>query len=585
MNTNFNTTPSFALANPRQLRTAAAAILLASISLAGDPPSAMYPHKHSFGGPKIRPTDVAIYAPCDSAKHLFVADCGPVRRVQRYAGRGTNVVTASYAGFFNTGYPQMGLAVNDKPGSMNFGTLLATDVYFGAGILHHLDINLFPIGFGFSAPDIIAGNGFFDPMLAPLDVAFDEAGNAYVADGATKRVYRYDAPSVAVGGFMDPSTIYGSGALSPTGVSVDHNGRVHVSYNQGASYEVFDNSGALVASDYNSAQLGSGVCALNPCADGFELRFDSSFPRYEFARMNWDWIDMDGVFDLSAGFTLPLRRPQGLEFQKFFSVNGSGIGWVQARSEERMYVCDLQSMESFGQEYFSVPVPSDKRAWWRFDDVHEFVPIEVAAPIDDYVGPNDATAGAVVPRTVEGMVRCALDTRGGTAFASAADSADLDFGTGSISIEGWLRSEQRTGVVTVLDKRDGIGAGYSVYLHLGRVGFQTNIGSEFQNFTSTAVIADGRWRHFAIVLDRDNANTLTIYVDGVAAGTIAALAGDVDNDEPLYLGRVNPGTGGAPLIGALDEITLYGDPLSAAQVAGIADARSAGKHVWITLPE
>jgi hypothetical protein len=134
----------------------------------------------------------------------------------------------------------------------------------------------------------------------------------------------------------------------------------------------------------------------------------------------------------------------------------------------------------------------------------------------------------------------------------------------------------------VLDKRDGVGAGYSVYMHLGRIGFQTNIGSEFQNFTSSVVIADGRWRHFAVVLDRDNTDTLTIYVDGVAAGSTASLAGDVDNAEPLYLGRVNAGAGGAPLIGAIDEITLYDEPLSAAQVAGIAAARSAGKHVWVS---
>jgi hypothetical protein len=578
MNPNALTPMSILTPSARRIACAGATLLLASISLAGDPPSATYPHKFSFAGPKVVPSDVAIFAPKDSAISVFVADCGPIREVQRHAGAGANVPNASYAAFFATGYPQIGLAVNDKPGSINYGSVLATDVWSGYGLLHVLDTNLAFVNYCALFLNV-AQTAW---IAAPVDVAFDEVGNVYVADGATKRVYRFDAADVAVGGILVATRTYGSGALAPTGVSVDHNGRVHVSYNQGASYEVFDSGGALVASDYNSAALGSGVCALNPCADGFLLRFDSSFPRYEFTRFDWDWIDKDGAFDLSAGFTLPLRRPQGMEFQKHFYVTGMGLGWVPARSEERMYICNMYSMEVFGQGYDSAPVPAGLRAWWRFDDVHEFLPFEVAGVIDDYVGLNDATAGAVVPHTVEGMVRCALDTRGGTAFATAADSADLNFGTGSISIEGWLRSEQRNGTVTVLDKRVDDGAGYSVFLHDGRVGFQTNVGSDYQNFGSPVVIADGRWRHFAIVLDRDSDDTLTIYVDGAKAASTDALPGDVDNTGPLYFGRVNPDEFGIPLIGAIDEITFCDEPLSATQVAGIAAARSAGKHVWVS---
>jgi len=565
----------------RRAALALAAAALTAPAFAGDPPSATYSLEHTFAGPKIIPTDVALYAPHDAAKYVFVADCGPVREVQRHNGLGTNAVTASYSGFFHQqGFPQMGVAVDDKPGSINFGRVLATDVFSGYGLLHVLDTNLTLLGYyGLAINNLLA------PLPAPVDVAYDEIGNVYVADGVTKRVYRYDAQSVFVFGIGVATQSFGSGVLSPSGVSVDHNGRVHVSYHQGASYEVFAQDGSLVASDYGAAFSGAGVCALHPCADGFLLRFDPSNAGYEFARYDWDWTSMLGAVDLTAGHDLPLKRPQGLEFQKFFSVTGTGLGWVQARSQERMYVCTMYAVASFGQDYLSVSVPADRRAWWRFDDTHEFIPIEAASAIDDYVGANDAVADLAVPHTVEGMVRGALDTRGGTARAVAADDATLNFGTGSLSIEGWLRSEQRTGVVTVLDKRDGIGAGYSVYMHLGRIGFQTNVGSGFQNVTSPTVFADGRWRHFAIVLDRSNTNTLTIYVDGVAVATTAALAGDLDNSSDLYLGDVNPGASGTPLIGALDEITLYGQPLSAAQVAGIANARSAGKHVWVSNPE
>lgn len=573
MSPNAHTTKSAFTPSLRRVACALAAAMLASSALAGDPPSATYPQKFSFASTKVAPTDVAIYAPVDQSKFTYVADSGPVRRLLRFQGVGAGAPSAIGGGFTGVGYPQMGIAVNDKPGSLNFGEVVATDVWFGIGVLRHFDTNLAPIGM--SAP----GASPTAWMLAPVDTAFDESGALYVADAATRKVYRYDAQVVAGRGFLPPTHTYGNGFVAPNGVSVDHNGRVHVSYENSGLYEIFDPSGALVAGYQNNLTRNYGVCALHPCADGFLPRATSQ--QYEFTRFDWDWIGLSGAFDLSAGVN-QIARPAGIEYQKFIYPQYGLPGWTPVRSDERVYVCSMKSVEVFGQSYHSVPVPSGLRAWWRFDDKHEFFPFEVAGQIDDCVGPNDATAGAVVPRTVEGMVRCALDTRGGTAFATAPDGADLNFGSGSLSIEGWLRSEQRTGVITVLDKRVGTGAGYSVYLHQGRVGFQTNIGTGFQNFTSSTVIADGRWRHFAVVLDRDSDDTLTIYVDGVAAGSTSALAGNVDTTGSLYFGRVNAGAGGTPLIGAIDEITLYDEPLSAADVAGLAEARSAGKHVWVS---
>ncbi len=541
---------------------------------AGDPPSATYPLEFGFGqGYPL--ADVAPYAPCDQATYVFSADM-KARRIQRYAGTGSSnwLQVSVPTPLLGTG--PIGLAANDRPGSIGFGRVLATDTVSGWGVLWQFDTALVPIG-GW-------GSVLFDnsgaPLARPHGVALDEAGDAYVVDQVTRKVYRYPALGVAAL-FTTATQAYGNGLQNPTGVSVDHNGRVHVAYMNG-EYVVYEPSGVIASNGLIPTNLLRGVCALHPCADGFTLRLSSG--GYWFDRTDWDWITpASGAVDLSVNIGVP-PRPINLEYQKSISaLGGQPWGWQVQRSGERLYVAAPQRIAAFGQSYDSVPVPPGRRAWYRFEEAHDMVS-EVALPIADYLGTNVATAGAVPPRNVEGMVRCGLDTRGGTAFASAPDSPQLDFGTGSISIEGWLRSEQRTGVVTVLDKRVGTGAGYSVYMHLGRLGFQTNIGTGFQNFTSTPVIADGRWRHFAIVLDRDITNTLTIYVDGVAAGSIAALAGDVDNSSALFIGRINPSTGGTPFIGGLDEFTLYGEPLTAAQVSAIASARSAGKHLWASPP-
>jgi hypothetical protein len=281
-----------------------------------------------------------------------------------------------------------------------------------------------------------------------------------------------------------------------------------------------------------------------------------------------------------------------MECQKFnYGLYNGEIApyWQQQRCDERMFVCSITGYQTgyvgvFGQSRYSVPVPAGRRAWWRFEETQDSV-APLATNCLDALGANDAVPVGV-PRTVEGMVRLALDTKNGTTHATVADDPALNFGTGSLSIEGWLRSEQTTGVATILDKRIGTGAGYSVYLYNGYLGFQTNVGSDvYQNYSASVAgcgtkAAVGAWRHFAIVLDRTSANTVSMYLDGVLVGPpVAALAGAIDNTGPLFIGRTN--SGATPFRGALDEITLYEEPLTAAQVLGIFNAGSAGKHVFV----
>lgn len=579
--------------SPLLLRCLPSALLVTGLTLmarAGDPPSATYPLEFRFGqGSNL---DVAPYAPGGHATYLFCVKA-KTRELQRYAGTGSSnwlQVSASmpppnsFPGFFGTG--PIGLAAIDRPGAIGANMVLATEALAPVGggppiggVLWRFDTDLVLIG------AVVLADPSWNLLRGPHGIAMDEGSDAYVIDRVTRKVYRYAASEVLG---ISPVAIatheYGDGLQSPYGVSVDHNGRVHVTYVNG-DYIVYETTGAIAASSNSGSQSNlRGVCALHPCADGFTTRYQSSPGNYVFERTDWNWSTPTfGVVDLTVTYAVP-ARPGNVEFQKSsFAIGGQPFGWQVQRSNERLYVAGPTGMAAFGQSYDSVAVPLSRRAWYRFEEAHDMA-WNFAYPIEDYLGSNVAIAGPNAPRNVEGMVGCGMDTRGGSAYAEAPDSPQLDFGTGSIAIEGWLRSEQRTGVVTVLDKRDGTGAGYSVYMHMGRLGFQTNIGTTHQNFTSAPVIADGRWRHFAIVLDRDLANTLTIFIDGLPAGTTNALAGNVDNSSPLCIGRINPGANGVPFVGGLDELTLYAQPLSAAQVAGIAAARSAGKHLWASPP-
>lgn len=582
-----STAPVFTSAlGKRSASIALAAALISATALAGDPPGATYPLIHSISPVAGTLSDVAIFAPRDRATSVFVADRSTGRRVMRYAGTGSSSVVTHSAGLgFNNNYSPIGLAANDNPGSTNFGDIYACDFTPTGGRLFILNnANLAVLGLSNLTTQVAA-----IPVSAPVDVAVDAAGNVFVADAGTHKVFKYSAADVAARPAVLTAVMeFASGTGAPSGVSVDHNDRVHATIDVSAwasEYVVFNPNAALAATDSLLPSVAWGVCALNPCADGFLPRGPVG-AQYDFARHNWNWVSMTGIADLVAGAGGVIARPEGIEYQKFNYSLSTGVpwGWLPQRCDERMYVCSMNKVRVFGQSYFSVPLPLGKVAWWRFDDIQDTAPPEVAVTIDDYLGPNDATAGPVVPRTVEGMVGNGFDTRAGAAFATAPDSATLNFGTGSLTIEGWLRSEQRTGTITVLDKRVGTGAGYSVYLSNGRLGFQTNVGSTFQNFTATGapVIADGSWRHFAVVLDRTPTNQVRLYVNGLPVGATAALAGSVTNTGPLVLGRTNSGAG--PLRGAIDELTLYSQPLSDLQILGIANARSAGKHLWRSLP-
>ena len=76
------------------------------------------------------------------------------------------------------------------------------------------------------------------------------------------------------------------------------------------------------------------------------------------------------------------------------------------------------------------------------------------------------------------------------------------------------------------------------------------------------------WYHVALVLD-DSADTLTLYVNGKAAGAVAARFNPATTRGWLELGRY-PGRPGQSFAGRLDDVRLYDKALSGQQISGLA---------------
>lgn len=222
-------------------------------------------------------------------------------------------------------------------------------------------------------------------------------------------------------------------------------------------------------------------------------------------------------------------------------------------------------------------------------------------PFDEAAGPgaaNTATPsrpGVRVngPLTVGGQyVGNGLILDGVNDYVDVATSPSypgIDPGTGSFSIDAWVRKTTLDNTVQIIaDHRleSGTVVGYSFFLGAGNtMGLQLADGG-FTNWgggPATAVPADGQWHLVAVVVNRgpSTTNTAQFYLDGAPVGPVINVAG-----RP---GSLNPPAGtpfrvssrsssiSGMFRGSIDEVEFFRRALTATEVNNIFQARSAGK--------
>ena len=140
----------------------------------------------------------------------------------------------------------------------------------------------------------------------------------------------------------------------------------------------------------------------------------------------------------------------------------------------------------------------------------------------------------------------------------------------SLTWEAWAKPTAYPGDTALVGQWDGT-SGSMLYLTSdfgGRVYLWIN-GS----FISAAAPAPGAWHHFAGTY---NGTAAAIYIDGALAAGPTPVAGPLTSAPRfLEMGTYND-AGGGKLNAAIDEVALYGQALSAPQVAAHYEARSGG---------
>jgi hypothetical protein len=154
---------------------------------------------------------------------------------------------------------------------------------------------------------------------------------------------------------------------------------------------------------------------------------------------------------------------------------------------------------------------------------------------------------------------------------------ELDLGPGDFAIDAWVRTTGK-GFQPIVSKQDPE-AGFSLFVQDGRLGFAASGGQRIAADTPLVAregeVADGKWHHVAVVVERDGEGRL--YVDSLPVLRFDAgqFPGDLDNTGDLFIARDVARQ--AHFQGAIDELDIFRVRLSEAEIDGIFSAGAGGK--------
>jgi hypothetical protein len=545
--------------------------------------------------PNFQPIDLAIHAPIGVnitwANHfLFVVDAS-TNELQRYwltpDGELANVKPDVWFSDPTGTLRPAAVALDDNTASSTFGHvhLAVEDMNTGSWTVITYDST------GFAGLFNLDSLGWQDIVA----LAVDKHGDLYVADAALGRTYRYANSwfnNWSTTQVVTSASTYVPYSANPTDVTVTDSDLVLVA----------DSSGFLMASHragpdfFNRSNVVPHIGRKSIDAHDQSERLWTIDPTFggwsSFAERFWfrSSYENNGFPHQVDGITMTvnggqLAMPVRIEFARFFD----SLGPMQPRCSERVFVCDPAGNRVASYEIVQVtrpPTPAPV-AWWKFD--------ELGSTVLDSSG--NGNTGIFAPFTPaerqEGLVKNGLVFKDNNDGVRVPNSPSLNVGSGSFTLECWVRTTDTRAVRNIVDKRTMVGpnavVGYAFYLYNGYPSFQLAFGNVWWNITSApnpaAFVADGLFHHIAAVIDRapssPNFNTISFWLDGQQVGPNHAIPlsvqGNLDNNRPLLITR-HPTYGDLwSLKGELDEITLYKVALTPAQILKICTDRGAGK--------
>jgi len=199
---------------------------------------------------------------------------------------------------------------------------------------------------------------------------------------------------------------------------------------------------------------------------------------------------------------------------------------------------------------------------------------------------NDQSAGTTYDGTLNSGAAIVGDADRGQVLSldGAGDFVQIDSLMGEpadVTLSAWINASSVDSFGSVV-----ISMGTSPALYLETDGTLTGFyeSGATDNLTrSTESLLGTGWRHVAVSIDA--ANSMTMYIDGVAVDAITPVGViEYDNSPDTYIGRAGDGLGSFDFEGMIDDARVYSRALTPDEIAALAkDQTEASDNVAITV--
>lgn len=160
-------------------------------------------------------------------------------------------------------------------------------------------------------------------------------------------------------------------------------------------------------------------------------------------------------------------------------------------------------------------------------------------------------------------------------YFTAADSPSLNFGSGSMTAEAWVKvnaGAADTQDMAILEKRSAGDAAYMLYLANGGALYAEVGNGTSAQAAQTAQIDDGTWHHVAFTYDQ---STLRLYLDGVERATQSVSGRDLSSSSTLFIGR-SALSNSLHFDGFIDEVRLWSATRTGLQIQAEMTSKPTG---------
>jgi len=170
---------------------------------------------------------------------------------------------------------------------------------------------------------------------------------------------------------------------------------------------------------------------------------------------------------------------------------------------------------------------------------------------------GNASVTTAVARWNQGSGGSSLAFDGSGDYLTIPSSIDFAFGSGSFTIEGWIRlgSVPSGGYQYLIDTRTSDLNGFALYFGniagSARLGIFVAVPSPAEYFSTTNLVLN-QWTHLACV--RNGSSSFTFYVDGVASGSYSVT--QAPGNSPLTIGSRFNGQEFLFLNGYIDDLRI-----------------------------